>query len=203
VVNWPVDTGLSPDVQRMVDEHYARKRQNEERAYQQHLEEQRRRSEPPRPAPSWYLHRHQGVETICVRDFDQQGKRMIRGVASTATTNSHGWSKDPRGCQVQMPVPLVCAHHELGQIGDVTVVSKYPDKVVIHGWVWNNPAGDRAWALIESGEMRALSVGATSVQATVVDGVTYCDRWLLREVSIVRRPANPDCWLKISKQGER
>jgi phage head maturation protease len=101
-----------------------------------------------------------------------------------------------------MPVPLVCDHHKLGQIGDVTLVSKYPDKIVIHGWVWDNPAADHAWALIQSGEMRALSVGATSTQKTVVDGVTYCDRWQLREVSIVRTPANPDCVFEIYRPKE-
>jgi hypothetical protein len=43
------------------------------------------------------------------------------------------------------------------------------------------------------------SIGSTSIRKTVVDGVTFAERWLLDEVSIVRKGANPDCVLEIMR----
>jgi hypothetical protein len=52
--------------------------------------------------------------------------------------------------------------------------------------------------LIAAGEVAAFSVGSKWADLVAeVDGVRYFRSWTLKEVSIVRTPANPDCSLRI------
>jgi hypothetical protein len=155
--------------------------------------------------PRFWRYRKDGIETICT---GQTGPRMIRGVASTPTIITYAQAADKAeklrlksaGCQAKFPIPLRCDHHELGQIGDVTLVSISPLKVVIQAMLWSTEAADYAWEnLVQSGGMRCLSAGATVIRKTVVDHIAFAERWLLNEVSIVRVPANPDCTFEVMK----
>jgi hypothetical protein len=163
--------------------------QQKQQAHQRPIEQ------PKVTGPRFYHYRRHGVETIAT---DQTGPRMIRGVVSTPTINTNKRSLKSSGCQARFPIPLKCDHHKLGQIGDVTLVTIEPTQVIIHALLWNTDAATYAWEnLIRTGEMRCLSAGAVSIRKTIVDGITFAERWLLDEVSIVRVPANPDCTFEV------
>jgi HK97 family phage prohead protease len=175
-------------------------------AEERRKEEESRRPPPPAPTvrrigPWWVgknfsIHMHADGQTITNW---QTGRRMICGVACTPVINGNKRSLNISGCRIQFPVPLLCAHHDLGQIGDVVSLTTEPRKLTIKAVVWDTAAGKYAWELIRSGEMRGLSIGSTSIRRTVVDGVSFFEAWLLREVSICRVPANPDCTLEIMR----
>jgi hypothetical protein len=164
-------------------------------------------AEPPKvdTGPRFHLYRARGIETITT---GMVGSRMIRGIASTPTICSRRtedgktkkWRLKSSGCMARFPIPLKCDHHELGQIGDVTLVNISPQQVVIHGLIWDTDPATYAWEnLIKTGAMRCLSAGALATKRTVVDEIGFLERWLLEEVSIVRVPANPDCTFEVMK----
>ncbi|MBB4262665.1 hypothetical protein [Bradyrhizobium sp. CIR3A] len=145
-----------------------------------------------------------GVETIWMKNAAGgrlTAKRMIHGIASTPTINSHKYSLLSRGMMVKLPVPLLSSHKgHATPIGQVVLVRKKADQIYVQAVVFHNEAADYAWKLIEQGETRCFSGAAAPdgyrVQG-VVDGVTFYDRWTLGEVSVCRKGANPDCTFEI------
>jgi hypothetical protein len=151
----------------------------------------------PKPKPKRVLQTIRREGPAWVYDTQQTGPRMIRGIASTPTVDSYNGSLTPTGCQLKFPIPLKSSHCE-GQIGDVVRVQIEPKQVVIHGLIWTTAAADFAWDLVRQGEVRCLSVGTVSLRKTVVEELTFIERWLLAEVSICRRGANPDCSFEVN-----
>ena len=76
-------------------------------------------------------------------------------------------------------------------------MARSPSEIAIEARFADDAPGTYGWSLVETGEMRGLSVGSVIVSKTVVDGITFARRWVLREVSIVRNPANPKCLLEV------
>ena len=153
-----------------------------------------------------------GYETIWVLGAAGVGRRMIHGVASTPTINSHKYSLASAGCQAKLPVPLK-SEHAAGQIGEVVLLRKSAREIYVRAVLFDTPAADYAWSLIKAGETRCFS-GASKggvvsdgklsylpalVGDAVVDGVTFYKSWWLDEVSVCRIGANPDCHFDIFK----
>jgi len=140
-----------------------------------------------------------GIETIAL--VRVRGSRRIRGIASTGTMNSHGYSLDPRGCMISLPVPILSGHSEGPPIGEVVVASKSAERIFIRGVIFEgNAARDYAWRLIKDGTLRRLSgacAPGSSRLAGIVDGKKFYDRWQLGEVSLCRSGANPDCVFEV------
>jgi hypothetical protein len=173
-------------------------RDEREREEREQREWQERQTKPPAPKRQGVLRKIYRERGAWVYDTEQSGPRMIRGIASSSLINSNNRSLKSSGCRAKFPVPLLCSHESLGQIGDVVLLQVEQNRVVIEGMFWNTDAARYAWdKLILSGEMRFLSVGSVSIHKTIVDGITFFDSWLLREVSIVRKPANPDCVFEV------
>jgi hypothetical protein len=144
---------------------------------------------PRIPCRVW---RDNGIETL--KRLDLHGERMLHGIASTPAISRNKRSFRPEGCRARIPVPLLSAHHELGHIGQVTLVRKTPVHVYVQAVFDDTRAGRYAWDLFARGELRALSVGTHEICKTVVDGIEFHDEWHLREVSLSRRGANPDAY---------
>lgn len=152
-----------------------------------------------------------GVETLF--KVAAPTTRIIAGIASTPTVNSHGCSLSSRGCMVRLPTPLLFSHGFVGdtrnkasanvsdlQIGEIFYVRKSPESVFVKAHVWNTDAGNFAWQLIQSGEARCFSGAADQKSLRlrgVVDGHEFYDEWTLSEVSVCRKGANPDCTFEI------
>ena len=139
-----------------------------------------------------------GLETLSYA-FRRPGKRRIHGIASTPMIDSHNSSLSSAGCMVRFPIPLLSSHSKFGKaIGDVTLVRRCERQIFIQANIHENAAGDYAWGLIQDGELACLSVGpADSRLQAEVDGVKFYDQWRLKEVSICRKGANPDCIFEV------
>jgi HK97 family phage prohead protease len=144
-------------------------------------------TKPPRIQCS--VTRAAGIETISI---PRRGPRMIHGIAATSTTSSNRNSYDTSGCSVQMPVPLLSAHHARGRIGEVVLVRKSDRQIYVQAVFDDTRAAHHAWDLVQSGELRGLSVGTNPITETVCEGIRFIDRWTLGEVSLVKTPGNPD-----------
>jgi hypothetical protein len=127
--------------------------------------------------------------------------RMIHGLASTSTINSHNYALVARGMGAVLPVPLLSGHkgHDV-PIGSVFYVRKTENKVYVRAALADNEAANDAWSLIVRGELRAFSGAALAdglkLQG-VVEGTKFYDEWRLGEVSIARKGANPDCVFEV------
>ncbi len=119
-------------------------------------------------------------------------------------SNHHAFSS--AGMHVKLPVPLLSQHAKRGdRIGDVVLIRKSVREVYCRAMVYeNNAAADYAWKLIQDGTVRCFSISSADDQFRhvqgVVDGITFYDRWRLREVSICRKGANPDCVSEIDER---
>jgi hypothetical protein len=157
---------------------------------------------PKRTIAGFHHTLSQGIETIWLEGRD--GPRMIRGIASTPRINSHGYALLSRGMRARFPVPLLSQHEgHSTPIGEVTLIRKRAEDIFVHAVIGASEAADHAWDLIERGETRAFS-GASAPGARVqgiVDGKTFYDEWTLKEVSVCRAGANPDCHFEIFKSG--
>jgi len=148
-----------------------------------------------------------GVETIW--KIAAPKSRIIEGIASTPTVNSHGYSLSSKGCLIRLPAPLLFSHgfinderkqasrdHSEMKIGEIFYARKSTSQIFIKAHVFHNEAGDYAWKLIESGEARCFS-GAAAGKSLRLSGVVahhrFFAQWELSEVSVCPQGANPDC----------
>jgi hypothetical protein len=150
------------------------------------------------------FHRATGVETVSVAS---RGARMIHGIASTAhpvRKRDYARSLIPSGCMCRLPIPLLSEHSKFARsVGEVFLLRKTPTEIYVRASLHDDSeAADFAWRLIEDGELRAFSVSTEMapdkyrLQAEV-DGVRFFDLWWIKEVSLVRRPGNPDSRFEI------
>ena len=152
--------------------------------------------------PNFRIKRVDGVETVWLEG--RTGRRMIFGIASTPTINSHGYSLSSDGCAARLPVPVLSEHAGEGKpIGEVILLRKNREHVYVEAVIFeDNFAADHAWKLIESGKLRAFSGAMSGDPRTyhlqgIADGVSFYDRWTLKEVSICRAGACPGCGFEI------
>ncbi|MCZ4091684.1 hypothetical protein [Sinorhizobium psoraleae] len=141
-----------------------------------------------------------GVQTIWIKNAT--GARMIEGVASTPRPSVSGIGNplalSSRGAMAQLPIPLMFAHAKGEAIGEVVLLRKSAEHIFVKAVIWQTEACDHAWRLIEAGEARAFSVlSGDQVFGATVDGYTHVKSWRIREVSVCRQGANPDCTFSI------
>jgi hypothetical protein len=128
-------------------------------------------------------------------------KRMVHGLASTSTINSHKYSLDASRCRIDFPIPLLVSHEKFGSVGEIVLARRSPREVyVVAALHDDNPAADYTWELIQQGELKAFS-GAAEAGSLVAVGsvldVKFYGEWRLSEVSLCKQGANPDCLVEI------
>jgi hypothetical protein len=128
-------------------------------------------------------------------------ERMIHGIASTPAVISNRVSRSSRGCRVRFPLPLFCAHTNVGDpIGDVVSVRLSEREIYAKAEIFHNAAGNYAWKLIKNGEIRCFSAGSADNKVqSLVDGIKFISSWRMRELSICRKGANPDARFEIMR----
>lgn len=128
--------------------------------------------------------------------------RLIHGIASSSTINSHGYALRSAGAEMTLPLPLFSQHEMHKPFGEVFFARKSESRLYVRAEVFDTIAGNHAWDLIKSGETRCFSTGSKSLETAVVDGKKFVDAWTLDEVSICRRGANPDCKFDVFEPGD-
>lgn len=147
-----------------------------------------------------------------IRHIGGYGERHIHGIASTprptisATGNKLALQSD--GVHAQLPLPLLSEHKCGKPIGEVYYIRRSHSAVYVKAALFETPAADYAWSLIEQGAVTCFSVLASDLPGigpasySVVDGYRFMERWQLKELSLVRLGANSDCSFEILRDGE-
>ncbi|WP_095087803.1 hypothetical protein [Mesorhizobium sophorae] len=133
------------------------------------------------------------------------GARMIHGLASSSSINTHGYSLIANGMDCELPVPLLSSHKGYdAPIGEVFYVRRTQDRIYVRAQINDNESGDFAWEMIRSGELRCLSGAANNSTLRIqgiVEGKTFYGAWKLLEVSVCASGANPDAVFDIYQPG--
>jgi hypothetical protein len=189
-----MDLSLSPETQRIMDRWEAEQQAAEEAFYEARARaraEQKARLNPPPPLkprpPRCTITRNRDVETIAT---GRVGDRMVHGIALTPSINTKGRTFLPIGCHVRLPVPLLSEHR--GRVGECVLIRRSEQQIYVRAVIDSSRAADHVWQLVQEGAL-SLSAGACPLAEIEADNIKFIDRWILREVSLVRRPANLDC----------
>jgi HK97 family phage major capsid protein/HK97 family phage prohead protease len=147
------------------------------------------------------MERAYSVLTVRAVDDDQ---RVIRGVATTPSTDRMGDIVEPMGITFKNPSPLLWQHEHDKPVGTVKF-----DKPTAEGITFEarlprieepgtlKDRVDEAWQSVKAGLVRAVSIGFRSVEAAFMDngGIRFLKSELL-ELSLVTIPANRDCTIQ-------
>lgn len=137
---------------------------------------------------------------LTIKSMDEE-KRVLRGVATTPSTDSYGDIVEPKGAQFDLPVPFLWQHRSDQPIGHVTKATVTDEGIEVEVQIAKiDEAGklqervDEAWQSIKAGLVRGLSIGFTSIEHAIIKetyGIHFL-KWAWRELSAVTIPANTD-----------
>lgn len=143
---------------------------------------------------------------VTAKAFEDNGERIIEGIATTPRVDRAGDTIDPLGLEFVLPIPLLWQHDPERPIGEVISAKVTPQGVTFRAVVQQNdalPALNTRWAEITSGLVKGMSIGfrATKPPTPTKTGYRYgSTEWL--ELSCVTIAANPDCAITTIKAFE-
>ena len=151
---------------------------------------------------------NKAYSTIVIKSIDED-KRIIRGIASTPSTDRSGDILIPKGAKFSLPMPFLWQHDHRAPIGSVTS-AKVTDKgieVEVQLAKVDAPSQlaarlDEAWQSIKAGLVRGLSVGFRPIKYSFLDdsdGIEFAE-WDWFELSAVTLPCNSEGTITQIKQ---
>ena len=128
-------------------------------------------------------------------------KRVITGIATSASTDSYGDVVEPMGAEYTLPIPLLWQHNSREPIGEVFAAKATKDGIVISARIAKTDTPgklkdrlDEAWETIALKLVRGLSIGFRSLEESYdkATGGFHFLKWQWLELSAVTIPANVD-----------
>ena len=141
--------------------------------------------------------------TLTIKAIDDE-KRIIRGIASTPSTDRVGDIVEPKGAKFSLPIPLLSQHDHGSPIGQVTSAVVTDLGIEIEATVPKDSGLDyveKAWLQVKSGLVRGLSIGFRGTKAEPIKGggVRFKE-WSWLELSCVTIPCNAEANITAIKQ---
>lgn len=146
---------------------------------------------------------------LTVKAVEEDGDaRVIRGIATTPSTDRMDDVVESEGAEFKLPLPLLWQHRHdqpIGHVIEAKVTSKGIEIVaelarIDEDGVLKNRL-DEAWQSIRSGLVRGLSIGFKAIESARMEntgGVRFI-KWLWLELSAVTVPANGDATIQTIK----
>ena len=104
--------------------------------------------------------------TLETKAVEEDGRRIIRGVASTLSTDRMGDIVMPKGAKFSLPLPLLWQHNHSAPVGNVVKADVSDEGITIEAELAAvEESGtlkdrlDEAWQSIKAGLVRGLSIG--------------------------------------------
>ena len=142
--------------------------------------------------------------TLEIKSFDEEA-RIIRGIASTPSTDRAGDVVVPEGAIMKIPLPFLAGHDHASPIGQVTSARVTKSGIEITAEIAKNSGleyVEKAWLQIKSGLVRGLSIGFRALKAQPIKGSTGLrfDAIEIMEVSAVCIPCNAQATIQTVKR---
>lgn len=135
--------------------------------------------------------------TMEVKALDESnGKRILRGIASTPSPDRMEDVVLPEGAKFKLPLPLLWQHNSGKPIGNIVEATITKNGIEIVAEIASGVAEyiEEAWALLKAGLVRGLSIGFRGLKWSDIAGtwgVEYSE-WEWLELSAVTIPANAE-----------
>lgn len=143
---------------------------------------------------------NRAYSTLNVKAVEEGGKRIIRGTASTPSSDRMNDIVVPEGAQFALPIPLLWQHQHQSPIGNVTDAKVTAKGIQIEAEIAqvDEPGAlkdflDYAWQSIKAKLVRGLSIGFNPLEYSYMDdgGIKF-SVWEWLELSAVTIPANSE-----------
>lgn len=141
------------------------------------------------------------LQMECVEKLLQpDGKRILRGIATTNSIDRMGDIVEPRGGSWKLPVPLLWAHDHTSPIGWVReAVASDKGVTVVCEVAKGIGRADEVWAMAEAGLVSCFSIGFRGLDSEPIPTGWRYKRWELLELSVVVVPAQADAIITDTK----
>lgn len=139
-----------------------------------------------------------------IQKFVGGGRRVIRGIASTPSTDRMGDIVEPLGGTWKLPLPLLWNHHHDHPIGWVRSAKASRAGIEIEAEIAEGIGkADEIWRMVELSLMDSFSIGFRALRTEpIATGVRFTS-WELLEVSVVTVPANADAKIRRGQSASR
>jgi HK97 family phage prohead protease len=130
--------------------------------------------------------------TLVVKSIDDES-RIIKGVASTPSTDRSGDIVEPRGAKFTLPFPLLAQHDHQSPIGEVYSAMVTDQGIEIEARIAKNSDLDyveKTWKQIKSGLVRGLSIGFRGLEVERMKKGLRFKSYEIIELSAVTIPCN-------------
>lgn len=148
---------------------------------------------------------NRAYSTIEIKALDESnGKRILRGIASTPSPDRMEDIVLPEGAKFKLPLPLLWQHNSGQPIGNVVEATVTKNGIEITAEIATGVAQyiEDAWALIKAKLVRGLSIGFRGLKWSDIAGtwgVEYSE-WEWLELSAVTIPANAEASIQSVKR---
>lgn len=141
--------------------------------------------------------------TLEIKSVDDE-LRVIKGIASTPSTDRAGDIVEPKGARFTLPIPLLSQHDHGSPIGQVTKATVTDRGIEIEATIPKDTGlgyVEKAWLQVKSGLVRGLSIGFRGTKAEPIKGggIKFKE-WTWLELSCVTIPCNQDANIMAVKQ---
>jgi HK97 family phage prohead protease len=148
---------------------------------------------------------------LTIKSVDK-ATRTISGIATTPTPDRMGDIVESSGAIFSLPIPLLWQHDSAQPIGNVTAAKVTADGIAVTCQFVQNTGSptldarlDEAFASVESGLVRGLSIGFMPKETADIEG-SWSQRftkWEWLELSAVTIPANSEATIQTIKSIDR
>lgn len=150
---------------------------------------------------------------LCFKSMEDEedGERVIRGVATTPTPDRIGDVVEPKGVVFKNPLPLLWQHRHDMPVGTVKFSKPTADGIEFEARFARPTTSevlkariDEAWESVKLGLVRAVSIGFRSLEHAVMkDGGYRFIRSEVYELSLVTIPAQSEAVITAIKSVDR
>jgi len=135
---------------------------------------------------------------------EDNGKRILRGIASTPAPDRMEDVVLPEGAKFKLPLPLLWQHNAGKPIGSIVEATITKNGIEIVAEIASGVTEyiEEAWALLKAGLVRGLSIGFRGLKWSDIAGtwgVEYSE-WEWLELSAVTIPANAEATITSVKK---
>jgi HK97 family phage prohead protease len=142
--------------------------------------------------------------TLTIKSVNDE-QRIIKGIASTPSTDRSGDIVEPKGATFSLPFPLLSQHDHSSPIGEVTSAVVTDKGIEIEAKIPKDSGlgyVDKAWLQIKSGLVRGLSIGFRGLEVVPTPNKKglHFKKFEVIELSAVTVPCNAEASIYSIKQ---
>lgn len=131
--------------------------------------------------------------SFVVKSFDE-AEGIIRGIATTPTTDKVGDIVEPMGASFTLPLPLLREHDRKDVVGQVIEATPTETGIEFVARIAKDVSDQIAevWRRVKAGLIPSVSIGFRPVEYERIKGGYRFQKWAWDELSLVTVPANAD-----------